>query len=202
MTSLGLVAIALVTLPALALVLWPLIRRTQPVLAAPAAAIGETPLALLEEKAAAYRALKELAFDYEAGHLSEDDYAALRQRYESRAAELLAALDALGPATAETSPPPEPTPARAAPAPTGLTRHPVALGAGAVIILVFGVVVGLNVGRFTESPPSMTPSGGRPLGADSPGGGGPVGPPPWRSSPARPCRPRSWPACSAQRARA
>jgi tetratricopeptide (TPR) repeat protein len=188
-TSLGLVVIAVVTVPALGLVLWPLIRRGRSIPAAPAAAAGETRLELLEEKAAAYRALKELAFDYEAGHLSEDDYAALRERYESRAAEVLATLDALGPAAAETAPRPELAPVGAAPAPAGFSRHPIALVAGAVIILVFGVVVGLNVGRFTESTSPMTPSGSRPLGADSPGAGGPVGPPTIALEPGKPVPP-------------
>lgn len=41
---------------------------------------------LNEEKRALYRALKEIAFDYRAGHLSDDDYQALRGRYEARAA--------------------------------------------------------------------------------------------------------------------
>ena len=59
---------------------------------------GDAALELGEEKTSVYRALRELAFDHEAGHLSDDDYEALRARYEGRAAEILGALDALGPA--------------------------------------------------------------------------------------------------------
>jgi tetratricopeptide (TPR) repeat protein len=188
MTSLGLGAIAAVTLPALGLAIWPLIRRARPLSTPSAGAAGEMRLELLEEKAAAYRALKELAFDYEAGHLSEDDYAALRQRYESRAAEVLATLDALGSPAAETSPPTAPAPLGAA-APSGFARHPIALVAGAIVILVFGVVVGLNVGRFTEPAPPMTPLGGGTPGADAAGGGGLVGPPTMALEPGKPVPP-------------
>jgi tetratricopeptide (TPR) repeat protein len=187
MTSLGLGAIVAVTAPALGLVLWPLVRRARPLPTPPKGAAGETRLELLEEKTAAYRALKELAFDHEAGHLSEDDYAALRQRYESRAAEVLATLDALGPAAAETSPGTAPAPAGTE-APSGFARHPVALGAGAVIILVFGVLVGLNIGRFTEPVPPMAPPGSGPPGADAPGGGL-VGPPTIALAPGKPVPP-------------
>src|SRR5215813_3781957 len=99
MSSAQLVAIVLVTLPSLGFALWPLWRSRAGRAPAPSIAGNDRRLELLEEKAAAYRALKELTFDYEAGHLSEDDYRGLRDRYESRAAELLVALDALGPTT-------------------------------------------------------------------------------------------------------
>src|SRR5262249_57214897 len=59
-------------------------------------------LELMEEKATVYRSLKELAFDHEAGHLSDDDYQELRDRYEARAALLISQLDALGPAAPTT----------------------------------------------------------------------------------------------------
>ncbi|MDP2628060.1 MAG: hypothetical protein Q8Q58_14320, partial [Candidatus Rokubacteria bacterium] len=67
--------VILIALPGLLLVLWPLFRRG----AAGRAATSTAPtsaddkrLELSEEKASVYRALKEIEFDYEAGHLSED----------------------------------------------------------------------------------------------------------------------------------
>ena len=89
MTTLGWVAIAGVTLPALAVALWPAFRAARVKAPPGAATAADDPgLELDEEKAAIYRALKELEFDHEAGHLSDDDYRALRDRYENRAAQI------------------------------------------------------------------------------------------------------------------
>jgi tetratricopeptide (TPR) repeat protein len=185
-TTAQVVAIALVVLPALAFALWPLVGgRREAGVPSPRVAPTDAARELSEEKAAVYRALKELAFDHEAGHLSDDDYAGLRARYESRAAEILAALDALGPvaavvtateqprAIAETVPPvdrpamPDSTATGAAPAAPAprtratLARHPAVVAAGAVALVLFGVVLGLNAGRFTEPDQTMTPPGSR-----------------------------------------
>ena len=153
------IAIALVVVPALAFVLWPLLTGRGEGNAARGIAPGDAALELGEEKTSVYRALRELAFDHEAGHLSDDDYAALRARYESRAAEILGALDALGPH------PPRPTPAApvapAPPAGRGLLRHPAALVGGALVLVVFGVVIGLNAGRFTAPDQTVIPPGSR-----------------------------------------
>jgi cytochrome c-type biogenesis protein CcmH/NrfG len=185
-TSLTGAVIALVTLPSLALVLWPLMRGTEQSGSAVAATGADAAIELREDKAAIYRALEELAFDHEAGHLSDDDYAALRQRYEARAAEILTALDAL--------PTPEPAPlrepARAAALPVrGLARHPFSLVAGALIILVFGVVIGLNAGRFTEPAPTTMQAPGGPLGPDAAAEDSPVGPPAVTLDPGKPVPP-------------
>jgi len=185
-TSLGGAAIALVTLPALALTLWPLMRRTEPSGAASGPSGADASAELLEDKAATYRALEELAFDHEAGHLSDDDYAALRQRYEARAAEILTSLDALA------APAPELARQRetaAGPAARGLARHPFALVAGALVILIFGVAIGLNAGRFTESTPAAMPGAGVPLAPDSAAEGSPVGPPTVALEPGKPLPP-------------
>ena len=156
MSSAQLIAIIVITLPAVGIALWPLLRARGG--HGPAAGIppSDRRLELMEEKASAYRALKELTFDYEAGHLSEDDYRGLRDRYESRAGELLVALDALGPAP----PAREEGAGEAAPARPGWTRHPVALAVGAALVLVFGIVIGLNVGRFAqpEQPMAAAPN--------------------------------------------
>jgi len=149
------IAIALVVVPALAFVLWPLAAGRGEGNAARGIAPGDAAIELGEEKTSVYRALRELAFDHEAGHLSDDDYEALRARYEGRAAEILGALDALGPASPAPAVAPGPAAGR------GPLRHPVALVGGALILVVFGVVIGLNAGRFTEPDQTVIPPGSR-----------------------------------------
>jgi tetratricopeptide (TPR) repeat protein len=182
MTSAQVFAIALVVLPALAFVAWPLARRRDE------SADGvrndsDRRLELEEEKTAIYRALRELGFDHEAGHLSDEDYQALRDRYEGRAAEVLAALDALAPApVAETPGRPEERAPAVRPS-TSWTRHPVTFVIGGVTLVLFGVVLGVNAGRFSEretpmSPPAdaaATPSEGSPGGMPPMMGGGSSG---------------------------
>ena len=144
------VAILALAGPVALLVLWPLLRQrgANP---APAAPVGEEKrLELDEERATVYRALRELDFDHEAGHLADDDYHALRAVYEARAAAALRALDALGV---------PPTPARhaaptRAPVPQAWTRSPATLAVGGVLLMVFGVVVGVSMVRYTESVPA------------------------------------------------
>jgi tetratricopeptide (TPR) repeat protein len=168
MTSVQVLAIVAIALPAAAVVLWPFVRgpRRRP-MPSTMDATARRRLELSEEKAALYRALRELAFDREAGHLSEADYQALRDTYEGRAAEVLAALDAIGPApTPDTSPVPPPAaePIREDARPDTVrswTRHPAALAGGAVALLVFGVVVGLGASRFTAPDPTVLPPGSR-----------------------------------------
>jgi len=186
MTTLGWVAIAGVTLPALAVALWPAFRAAR-VKAPPGAAIAadEPGLELDEEKAAIYRALKELEFDHEAGHLSDDDYRALRDRYENRAAQILTALDALGPVRAPAVRRAEPAVALAR---RSWTRHPATLTAGAGVLLIFGIVIGAGVSRFTEPDRMVTPPGSRlPVpAADAPS---PLGPSLSRLEPGKPIPP-------------
>jgi tetratricopeptide (TPR) repeat protein len=180
-----LIAIAAVTLPALVITLWPLLRTR-----GGGVRLGVPPddrrLELLEEKGAAFRALKELTFDYEAGHLSDDDYQGLRQRYESHAAEILAQLDALGPAAPARRPSAGDgaQPEVAAPR-RGFARHPVTLLVGTALVLIFGIVIGLNVRRFSEPEPSMGPPGS----ANVAQGRGAVGPPNVQLEPGKPIPP-------------
>ena len=98
MTALQIALIAAIVVPALAIVLWPLLGG-RPAGAAPAAARAsdDRRLELEEEKSALYRALRELEFDHDAGHLSDPDFQSLRERYESRAGVLITELDTLGP---------------------------------------------------------------------------------------------------------
>jgi tetratricopeptide (TPR) repeat protein len=177
-TTMGWAAIAAVTLPALAVALWPALRAGRTKVARSTTAADERSLELGEEKAAIYRALKELEFDHEAGHLSDDDYRALRDRYENRAAQILTALDALGPARAPALRRAEP---EAMPVRQSWTRHPATLVAGAVVLLIFGIAIGAGVSRFTEPDRTAAPP--------APGPGSPVGPPSMALEPGKPIPP-------------
>ncbi|MBI2152379.1 MAG: c-type cytochrome biogenesis protein CcmI [Candidatus Rokubacteria bacterium] len=159
MTVWGVVAIVVIALPALAFILWPLLRRgTAPggILPIPQDRRDE----LDEEKRAIYRALKELEFDYQAGHLSEDDYAELRSRYEGRAAQVLKELDALPPRPEKAEPRGAKRDAVAPPA-RGWTRSPMTLIVGATVLVLFGLTLGLGVARYTEPDRTMVPEGSR-----------------------------------------
>ena len=170
-------AVVVIAVPALAFTLWPLWGRSAAVLLPLPPDPREQ---LLEQKRQALRSLRELAFEHEAGHISDDDYADLCARYEGEAATVLAELDRLGPAAP--APRAEPTAAverRAA------WRHPAALGAAAVALLVFGVVLGAGIVRYTtpEPPGATAMPGSRPLASLEAGpppggpGGGPGGAP-------------------------
>jgi len=149
-------AIIVIGVPALVLVLWPLVRGDAPRAAAEGAAEPDRRLELMEEKATVYRSLKELAFDHEAGHLSDDDYQELRDRYEARAALLISQLDALGPAAPTT--PAEPAATMA----TGpWTRRPAALVAGSLAVLALGIGLGVGISRYVTPDETMVPPGSR-----------------------------------------
>lgn len=156
--------------PALAFVLWPLVasrERGRTFLPVPPDAREQ----LGERKRQVLRALRELDFEHDAGHVSDEDHADLTARYEAEAAEVLLELDRLG-AAPETAPIVEP----AAPARRGW-RHPVALGAGAVALVVFGIGLGAGIVRYTEpdATAGMPAPGSRPLAALPGGAPGPEG---------------------------
>ncbi len=165
----GIVIAALaIGVPALAFALWPLWRRrggARTFLALPM----DRRQQLEEEKRAALAALRELAFEHEAGHISDADYADLRARYESEAAAILTELDRLAPAAPER--PPRRTPRRSA------WRHPATLGVGALLLVVFGIVLGAGIARHSEPEPAASAPmpGARPFAAPGPGAatGGP-----------------------------
>ncbi|HET6368630.1 MAG TPA: tetratricopeptide repeat protein, partial [Pseudomonadales bacterium] len=199
MTAAQLLPIVLLAVPAAGLVLWPLLRGAGAGRERPETALGSSSgatdrrLELGEERTAIYRALRELDFDHEAGHLSEDDYRGLRDAYEARAATVLGALDALGPL----APPQTPAPradgpraaARAAAGGRGWTHRPVALGVGAVLLLAFGVLLGVSVGRYTEPDPMAPAPGGVVAAPGSPGAMGGPALPSGPGSPAGPAMP-------------
>jgi tetratricopeptide (TPR) repeat protein len=149
------ITIAAIGLPTLAIVLWPLLRGGAGRAASEPAAPPDRRLELAEEKASTYRALKELAFDHEAGSLSDDDFQALRDRYEARAAELLSKLDALG------GLPPPPTPARPDAAPRSWTRRPAAIAVGSVALLGLGIALGVGVSRYSAPDETAVAPGSR-----------------------------------------
>jgi tetratricopeptide (TPR) repeat protein len=184
-SSAQIVPILVVLLVVFVPVVWPLVHSRLKGPGAAATPEEDRRLELLEEKSAAYRALKELTFDYEAGHLSEDDYRGLRERYESRAAELLAALDKLGPVAAKAPRPPAPVRSQVAVS-RGWTRHPVTVVVGCVLLLVFGIVIGVGVNRFTVAEQPTTPAGASSV---STAGGPPVGPPAMALEPGKPLPP-------------
>jgi tetratricopeptide (TPR) repeat protein len=165
-----LVSVLAIGLPALAFALWPLFGRR-----AQAGALLPLPpdrrQQLEEEKRAALAALRELAFEHDAGHISDEDYAGLRARYEGEAAEVLTELDRLGPTAPARTPP-----AEVAPPARSAWRHPVALGAAAVLLMAFGVVLGAGIMRHTapDGPAAAMP-GSRPLATlgPEPGAGAP-----------------------------
>jgi tetratricopeptide (TPR) repeat protein len=142
-----LIAAAIIALPFAMFVAWPLLRtRGAPVLL-PLPPDPREPL--LERRSAALRALRELDFEHESGHVSDDDYAELRARYEAETADVLRELDRLGAAPARPERAPhEPGPAAATPG-SGW-RHPLALGGAAIALVVFGVALGVGIVRYTE----------------------------------------------------
>ena len=154
------IAAAIIGVPALAFALWPLLvsRDWRPTfLAVPPDAREQ----LLEQKQRLLRSLRELAFEHEAGHVSDDDYAELRGRYEAETAAVLTELDRLR-ATAPPAAvaPPAGRPRRAA------WRHPAVLAASVVALVGFGVALGAGIVRYTTADEStargMPPLAGLP----------------------------------------
>jgi tetratricopeptide (TPR) repeat protein len=200
----GVAAVAVVLgIPALAFTLWPLFRPRaagQGLLAVPPTPREQ----LLERKRQLLRGLREIEFEHDAGHLSDQDHDELRARHEAEAADVLTELDRLGePSAAEKAPSAEGRPSRG-------WRRPVALTTGALALLGFGIGIGAGIVRYTAPEPmaGVAPIGSRPLatleppttagerGATPlsavPGPGGPsAGPPPGQSGPPRPLSPEA-----------
>lgn len=160
--------------PALVFAFWPSLVRRRGQAGLPAAPADDERAGLENEKVIALRALRELELDRAAGHVDDEDYQDLHSRYEGDAISVLRRLDALGPAA---------RPARVAAAPgpgvpTPWTRQPAVLGAMGVALLVFGVVLGLLVSRYsTPAPPEPDMATGQStmpsaMGPGSPGAAG------------------------------
>jgi tetratricopeptide (TPR) repeat protein len=145
-------AVIVIAIPCLIFVLLPYLKRKDVALTH-----EEHPLeALQDEKARIYRAIKEISFEHQAGHLSQEDYQELRARYEAEAARILAKLDAAGEVLTVKA---RPTPGTVREAPQQLhwSRRPLTLVFGSVILLVFGLTLGLGVARYTAPDPAAMP---------------------------------------------
>lgn len=148
--------------PALAWILWPIVRR------GPGGApflprTADPHEALLEDKRAVLRALRELEFEHGAGHVSRADYADLRARYEAEAAAILTELDRLGVQAVPALPPDT-----AVPGPRSAWRHPLALTTSAAALVLFGVALGVLVVRYTGPDTSRAGAGPGMFGAGMP----------------------------------
>jgi tetratricopeptide (TPR) repeat protein len=153
------IALAVIGIPALVFVLWPLRARA----GAPSALLPLPPDAreqLEESKRAALRALRELEFEHASGHVGDADYADLRARYEAEAAQIFSELDRLASTQKAVE---APAPAAEVVVRRVGWRHPAALTVAAVALVTFGVALGVGIVRFTEPDTSM---------ASAPGGGG------------------------------
>ncbi|MDP2949884.1 MAG: zinc ribbon domain-containing protein [Chloroflexota bacterium] len=86
-----LVVLALM-LAAFAVVSWPLLSSAKASEAEEVTTSGEWE-DMVDQRNAAYQAIKELDFEHELGNLSQQDYQSLREQYRTRAAGLLRSLD-------------------------------------------------------------------------------------------------------------
>ena len=161
-------AIVAIAIPALAFVLLPYMRRKD----ARSVTTEDSPLdALREEKARIYHAIKEIAFEHEADHLSDEDYRELRERYEIQAAGIVSQLDALGEARqpeGEAVSRKRKAPQAAERAEIHWSRRPLTLVFGSLILVAFGLALGVGIARYTAPDPSamtgrMTTPPGMPL---------------------------------------
>jgi hypothetical protein len=91
----ALVVLALVSLAVVAFVAWPLVARPE---AGEAAAPGDEERRQIDEDLErSLAAIREIAQDHRAGHLSDEDFAALDRDERARAVELMRRRDALPP---------------------------------------------------------------------------------------------------------
>ncbi len=152
------VSAVVIGVPAALFVVWPLLRRggTGALMPLP----PDPRDRLLEDKARILASLRELTFEHDAGHVSDDDYADLYARYEADAAAVLEELDRLGARRV-----PDPVPADAVSPRRSAWMHPAALGLSAVALVVFGILLGAGVVKNTAPDPGAgeAPIGSRPL---------------------------------------
>ncbi len=176
--------VVLIGVPGLVWTLWPLLRRRHEARRAFLPMPPDAREQLGEQKRRVLRTLRELDFEHDAGHISDDDYADLRARYEAEAATILGELDRLGAPHPKPEAPPKKEKDVTGARPSLGWRHPLAIGTSAVALLAFGVAIGVGVMRYTEPDRQSGPlPGSRPLATlDAPGptgaGPSPMGQPP------------------------
>lgn len=170
-------AVLILAIPALAFALFPLFRRTEE----PAPISDESSVqALMEEKVQLLRAIRELEFDHQAGHLSSEDYQQVRARYETRVATLLEEIDRRGrevvpkprKAGAEREQVGQTRPAAPVARVAQWTRRPLWILSGCVVLVGFGLTLGLLLSRSLGPDPNA-PVGGMSGGTRPQGGGMP-----------------------------
>ena len=86
------ILIALLLIGILAFVAYPLFNTSRGKIAGETNALDT----LVAQRDSTYDAIRDLDFDFQLGKLSQDDYAALRDKYKARAAQVLQQIDALG----------------------------------------------------------------------------------------------------------
>ena len=89
------VVLGLVSLAVVAFVAWPLVAR--PAGAEPPAAGDDERRQIAEDLERSLAAIREITQDHRAGHLSDEDFAALDRDERARAVELMRRRDALPP---------------------------------------------------------------------------------------------------------
>jgi tetratricopeptide (TPR) repeat protein len=176
--------------PALLFVLWPFLRRRAGGVAGLLPLPPDARERLAEDRRAALRALRELEFEHDAGHISDADYDELRARYEAETAAILVELDRLGVPRRTAPPAAAPAPAAAA-GPRPAWRHPAALAVAGLALVVFGVALGVGIMRYAEPDANAGAMGGRGMTAASTEGmpGGMGGAPPVMGKPNMPLTP-------------
>ena len=150
------VAITLIAFPALGFILLPFWRRSATTKSE--WGVQEEAQELLETKHTLYRAMKELEFDHQAGHLSDEDYERLRASYEGRAAQALKALDQLGVKPDVSEKPQRRMTRPTQPKSLSWGRRPVVLILGAAVLVGFGLTLGMLLAKST-TPESPGPAG-------------------------------------------
>ncbi|HLC42349.1 MAG TPA: tetratricopeptide repeat protein [Methylomirabilota bacterium] len=163
-------AVIVIAIPCLIFVLLPYARRGNVVVIH-----EEHPLAALQdEKARIYRAIKEISFEHQAGHLSQEDYQELRGRYEADAARLVTKIDAVGETAPRQAGRAFTRAHEASPQRLPWSRRPLTLVFGSVLLVIFGLTLGLGVARYTAPDPAAMPRP-TPLTLESPSDAPPPG---------------------------
>ncbi len=89
------IAIALIVIGSIAIVAYPLFKRTEELDVTFVGSTDATWEGLVTQRDATYSAIKDLEFDHAMGKLSDADYKTLRVKYETKAVAILQELDSM-----------------------------------------------------------------------------------------------------------